>query len=107
MASPFSSAIFDNSPCLLGSKSGEVIRRSTDDVSVHGGTWARGDVFYLATDALSQWLLHRHEAGLSPWQMLRELGAEETRPYDELVQEMRAEHDLHNDDTTLLRVGVS
>ena len=39
--------------------------------------------------------------------MLRDLGDDDTRPFDELVDEMRSEHDLHNDDTTLLRVEVA
>ena len=98
---------FDNSPFLIGSKSKDTFRRDAQNVSVHSGTWSRGDRFYLATDALSQWLLLRHEASMSPWEMLRELGAKDTRDFDELIQEMRADHDLHNDDTTLLRVEVT
>ncbi len=98
---------FDNSPFLLGSKSSKSIRRDAPHVSVHAGTWSRNDRFYLATDALAQWLLRRDEIGLSPWIMLRELGDDDTLPFDELVAEMRLEHDLHNDDTTLLRVEVS
>ncbi len=101
------SSQFDNSPFLLGSKSKETIKRNASHVSVHRGTWSRGDLFYLATDAISQWLLLRHEADMPPWDMLRELGDDDTRPFDELVAEMRSEHDLHNDDTTLLRVEVS
>lgn len=97
---------FDNAPFLLGSKSKETLRRSADHVSIHSGTWAGDDRFYLATDALSQWLLLRHEAGLAPWEMLRELGADDTRPFEDLIAEMRCEHDLHNDDTTLLRLEV-
>ena len=38
---------------------------------------------------------------------LRDLGDEDTRPFDDLVDEMRSEHDLHNDDTTLMRVEGS
>ncbi len=98
---------FDNSPFLIGSKSTDTFRRDAQNLSVHSGTWSRGDRFYLATDALSQWLLLRHEASMSPWEMLRELGAKDTRDFDELIQEMRADHDLHNDDTTLLRVEVT
>jgi hypothetical protein len=98
---------FDNSPFLLGSKSKDTIGRDGENVSLHSGTWSRGDRFYLATDALSQWLLLRHEAGMPPWEMLRELGAKDTRDFDELIGEMRADHDLHNDDTTLLRVEVT
>ncbi len=101
------STAFDNSPFLLGSKSKETIKRGASYVSVHSGTWSRGDLFYLATDAVSQWLLLRHEGDMPPWEMLRELGADDTRPFDELVAEMRSEHDLHNDDTTVLRVEVS
>ncbi len=98
---------FDNSPYLLGSNSSGAIRRGADHVSVHCGTWSKRDLFYLATDAMSQWLLYRVESGLAPWEMLRELGADDTLPFDELVAEMRSEHDLHNDDTTLLRVEVA
>ena len=98
---------FDNSPFLLGSKSKDTIRRDGQNVSVHSGTWSRGDRFYLATDALSQWLLLRNEADMPAWEMLRELGAKDTRDFDDLICEMRAEHDLHNDDTTLLRVEVT
>ncbi len=101
------SAQFDNSPFLLGSKSKETIKRNASYVSVHAGTWSRGDLFYLATDAMSQWLLLRQEADMPPWDMLRDLGDDDTRPFDELVDEMRSEHDLHNDDTTLLRVEVT
>jgi hypothetical protein len=100
------SAEFDNSPFLLGSRSKETIKRSASHVSVHSGTWSRGDRFYLATDAMSQWLLYRLENDMPPWEMLRDLGADDTRPFDELIAEMRSEHDLHNDDTTLLRVEV-
>ncbi len=98
---------FDNSPFLLGSKSAQSIGRNAPHVSVHAGTWSRDDRFYLATDAMAQWLLLRDEAGLPPWTMLRELGEADTLPFDELVDRMRLEHDLHNDDTTLLRVEVS
>jgi hypothetical protein len=101
------SSQFDNSPFLLGSKSKEIIQRNASHVSVHAGTWSRGDLFYLATDAMAQWLLLRQEADMPPWDMLRDLGADDTRPFDDLVDEMRSEHDLHNDDTTLLRVEVS
>jgi hypothetical protein len=101
------SSQFDNSPFLLGSKSKETIQRNASHVSVHSGTLARGDLFYLATDAMSQWLLLRLEAEMPPWDMLRDLGADDTRPFDDLVDEMRSEHDLHNDDTTLMRVEVS
>jgi len=98
---------FDNSPFLLGSKSAQSIGRNAPHVNVHAGTWSRDDRFYLATDAMAQWLLLRDEAGLPPWTMLRELGEADTLPFDELVDRMRLEHDLHNDDTTLLRVEVS
>ncbi len=101
------SAHFDNSPFLLGSKSMETMKRNASHVSIHSGTWSRGDLFYLATDAIAQWLLLRQEADMPPWDMLRDLGDDDTRPFDELVEEMRSEHDLHNDDTTLLRVEVS
>ena len=97
---------FDNAPFLLGSKSDEVLRRGVEHVSLHGGPWTRRDRFYLVSDALAQWLLLRQEVGHPPWEMLRELGAPDTIPFDELVLEMRSSHGLHNDDTTVLRVEV-
>jgi hypothetical protein len=99
---------FDNTPTLLSSKSPLPIRRGAADVNVLSGDWQPGDNFYLATDALAQWLLAIQEAGRPPWVNLGELCAEgDTETFNRLVAELRELGDLHNDDTTLLRVEVA
>jgi hypothetical protein len=99
---------FGNTPALLSSTSPKRIRRASADVTVLSGAWQPGDTFYLATDAIAQWLLSIQEAGRPPWVHLDELCVKgDTETFDRLVEELRAEGDLHNDDTTLLRVEVT
>ncbi len=98
------SAAFNNSPFLLASKQNQVLRRSADFVTVLAGTWRPGDAFYLATDALSQFLLAEQEAERPPWAVLRALGS---RTFTSLVAKLRAGNAIKNDDTTLLRVEVA
>ena len=102
------SELFDNSPYLIATKAKELIRpRSIHHVSMMTGIWEPGDVFYLATDAMAQWLLAELEAGRPPWEPLRDLCADDdTTLYGRLIDELRTNHGLHNDDTTLLQVEV-
>ena len=98
---------FNNSPVLISSKSREPFRRHAGHVAMMHGDWEPGDVFYLATDAMAQWLLSEMEAGRPPWGPLRDLCADEDETlYSRLVGELRANQGLHNDDTTLLQVEV-
>ncbi len=98
------SAAFNNSPYLLASKQKQGLRRSEDFVTVLTGAWKPGDAFYLATDALSQFLLAEQEAERPPWAVLRALGA---GTFASLVAKLRAGEAIKNDDTTLLRVEVA
>ncbi len=101
------SELFDNSPYLIASKAKDLIRRSVHQVSLMKGVWEPGDIFYLATDAMAQWLLAELEAGRPPWEYLRDLCADEDATlYPRLIDELRTSHGLHNDDTTLLQVEV-
>lgn len=95
---------FNNSPFLLASKSPQFIRRSDEYVSLVAGRWQPGDTFFLASDAISHWLLAEHEAGRPPWSMLRALGPETFRLF---VEKLRTAGVLHNDDSTLMRVEVA
>ena len=71
------------------------------------GDWEPGDIFYLATDALAQWLLSELESGRPPWSVLRDLCADDDATlYSRLIDELRESQGLHNDDTTLLQVEV-
>jgi hypothetical protein len=99
---------FDNTPALLSSRLPQSFRRGADDVNVLSGKWQPGDTFYLVTDALAQWLLAIQEAGRPPWANLGELCIEnDAETFFRLVDELRGLGDLHNDDTTLLRVEVA
>ncbi len=101
------SELFDNSPFLIATKATEPIRRGAENVSLMNGDWEPGDTFYLATDAIAQWLLSELEAGRPPWASLRDLCADDdTTLYGRLIDELRSSQGLHNDDTTLLQVEV-
>lgn len=101
------SSDFDNSPFLLSTRCQAPIPREAEHVHVLSGTWEPKDTFYLASDALSKWLLSEEEAGKPPWGILCQLGtATEAQPFRRMVDSLRAESKLHNDDTTLLRLEV-
>lgn len=78
------------------------------------GTWRRGDTFYLMTDALSAWFIKQHEQGEKPWVTLDSTeGSLSGRACDEaagpasfeaLVQRLRSEGLMRNDDVTMTRV---
>jgi hypothetical protein len=101
------SADFDNSPYLLSTNGNCAIGRHLRHVRIVQGRWRAGDVFYLATDALAQWILAQVEAGNPPWQMLGAIGSKTCKPYAEIVETLRKEAGMKNDDTTLMRVEVA
>jgi hypothetical protein len=71
-----------------------------------GGELVDGDLLFLATDALAQWLLLvAPDDGLQLWALLDDLDHDAT--FAALVADQRATGRLHNDDVTLLRVRVS
>ncbi len=99
---------FDNSPYLIASKARQKrIRKRAVHVTVMEGDWQPGDTFFLVTDALAHWLLSELEADRTPWAPLRDLCADEDETlYSRLVDELRTNQGLHNDDTTLMQVEV-
>ena len=93
---------FDNSPSLVCSNpdnTGDL----WDNVRRTSGECATGDTFILASDALACWLLARHAEGEKPWETLLAL---DRSGWTAWVQEQRSAGLLHNDDTTLLIIGV-
>lgn len=66
------------------------------------GDLADGDVLYLATDALAQWMIGADQSAL--WPMLAGLGHPDT--FRALVADRRRSGELHNDDVTLLRAHI-
>ncbi len=106
---------FDNRPRLISTDASASFGLDASRVTVVSGEWRPRDAFYLATDALAQWALAEHEAGRPPWPLFRGLnqaadhgrGGPGTRSFEEVVEELRENGGLHNDDTTLLRVEVA
>ncbi len=100
-------AAFDSSPTLLSSNA-DRNRHVLDGAERLNGTFQPKDVLLLMTDALAKWFLGEAEAGNRPWHILEALTGEEQ--FSELVDRLRAERRLKNDDTTLLIIretGVS
>jgi hypothetical protein len=98
-----SSQDFGNTPSLLSSRGGIKLQRGAPGFTIQSGSWQAHDVFYLATDAMAQWMMSEHEAGNSPWELLRDQGVE---AFQLAVMVLRGTDRLHNDDTTLLRVEM-
>ena len=96
-------AQFDNSPSLVCSNpdnAGDL----WDNVRLSHGECEAGDIFILASDALAGWLLARHVEGEKPWETLLALDRSEWSAW---VEEQRSAGLMHNDDTTLVIIGVN
>lgn len=95
---------FSYQPPLLASRgveSGVLYRH----IELMESDWERGDSFYLATDALAAWFLRGVDAGRRPWEPLRDLDTPEL-DFAEWVDEQRDLGEMHNDDTTLVRIDM-
>ena len=67
-----------------------------------GGSYQPGDVFLLATDALAQWLLKDYETKGKAWQSCFHLT--EKTEFNNLINQLRKEKLIKNDDTTLVLI---
>jgi hypothetical protein len=68
------------------------------------GSWRRGDVFIVASDAFSRWLLGAHERGAGQWATV--LGISAASAFEDLVLASRCEDGMRNDDVAFVRVIV-
>lgn len=93
------SEAFNNRPILLSSENSltEEIQRA---ILVESGDFVEGDWFLLMTDALSAWFLHEIEIGDEPFKILEAINTAEE--FIQLIETLRDESILNNDDTTLL-----
>jgi hypothetical protein len=97
------SSDFGNLPALLGSR-GRSADTPPQGIRRARGQWRTGDRILLATDALAEWLLRRHENKQSPADDIDHLLAE-AAPQDAFagwVEERRERQVLRNDDVTLV-----
>ncbi|HML20768.1 MAG TPA: protein phosphatase 2C domain-containing protein [Aggregatilinea sp.] len=69
------------------------------------GDWQPGDRFYLMTDALAHWFVRECEAGATPWTAI--LAAEDPDAFDAWTATLKREHQIRNDDITLLCLEVA
>jgi hypothetical protein len=99
------SADFGSSPKLVPSKPADV-----ESVALHveerHGEWHSGDLFVLATDALSAWFLAEVEAGRQPWEQVLGFTARGQAAFAEWANGLRAQGRLRNDDVTVTRIEV-
>lgn len=98
------SSEFGNSPSLLSSVSAANEQAFTKVVREHGEC-RMGDLFLLATDALSCWILNECETGKSPWETMNTLSGQEE--FCTLVDNLRQTHRMKNDDVTLLIIELA
>lgn len=99
------SAEFGSSPNLVPSRADDV-----DTVVAHveerEGEWRSGDLFVLATDALSAWFLAEVEGGHRPWDQLLGFAARGQAAFAEWANGLRTQGRLRNDDVTVVRIEV-
>ena len=93
---------FGNTPLLLGSHPGS---RGLEGMRAASGTWKEGDCFYLMSDALAAWFLAQCEAGIVPWQCLRDVTLAQKPAFDEWISDMRRRQAIKNDDCTLVAIS--
>ncbi|HUQ55758.1 hypothetical protein [Lentzea sp.] len=62
-----------------------------------------GDLLYLATDALAQWMVREDDDGL--WSLLA--GLDHPHRFRELADDRRETREMTNDDVTLMRISVA
>jgi len=90
---------FANSPPLLATSGGDA-----DLLRVVCGRVEPGDRFYLATDALAQWLLAEHERGGRPWDAIGAIARPDV--FDALVRDARRTGALRNDDLSFVAIAA-
>jgi|SRR5882724_9400508 len=95
---------FNTSPYLISSK-----KEPGDDIAGHLSFTSRelelNDTFYLMTDAISCWFLKQVEVGGAPWELLDPI-LEGKDSLDSLLDQLRREREIRNDDVTVMRIQI-
>ncbi len=91
---------FGNRPSLIGTHS-NIEQICFSEIN---GVAELGDRFYLATDAISCWIFKQLEANQDPWVKLDEISSQDM--FANWVNELRDQHEIANDDTTLLCLEI-
>lgn len=99
------SSAFNTHPILLSTEP-QALASALENLKAISGTWESGDQFFLMTDALAAWFFRECEQVKRPWEVLRDLGYDESKPFDAWVAELRDNGEIRNDDVTLYRIEV-
>jgi hypothetical protein len=98
---------FGNTPWLVGSRT--VPDRKFNKLVVRQkGDWQSGDRIWLMTDALALWFLQQVETGRKAWKDLDNLvmAPEPKETFASWIEWLRKDHQIRNDDVTLMAVWV-
>ncbi len=98
-----SSDAFNSTPALAASRPVNEAAVAKH-IACTAGDFRLGDIFFLATDALSAWLLREQEDGCNPWDTLRDMGTDAAPDFAEWVAVLRHFGRIKDDDTTLVRI---
>lgn len=102
------SACFNNHPLLISSKQAQnsAIKENFSDF-IFQGVWQANDEFWLASDAMAQWLLSEIEVNHAPFEKLHSvIGTMDLNHFEHWISSLREEKQIKNDDTTLIRVKI-
>ncbi len=100
------SSQFDSAPLLLPSRPIHNASVRERVLTAHGHAQC-DDSFYLMTDALARWFMSEDESAKRPWQVLRDLNTQDQREsFVEMIERLRAVHEIKNDDCTLVRLDI-
>ncbi len=92
---------FSYHPILLST---EIMPEEETSEQRVSGVWAKGDLFYLMTDALAQWYLRQVEQGYALNAIIPDLGDDDSAQFSDWISGLRESEQLRNDDVTLMRV---
>ena len=98
------SASFTSRPDLLSSL--PATNGTSPFIANTEGQWGCDDTFFLMTDAMACWFLKEGEAGGHPWAILRDLDTEAETSFSALIDSLRRECVIKNDDVTLIRIDI-
>lgn len=112
------SSEFGQRPLLLASNPAKNLL-AMGKLRIASGAWRRGDKFYLMTDAVAAWFLKEFEQSKEPWAALgrAESGLTDAGgsgehmssaglPFEDLVESMRSQGLMRNDDVTVTSIRV-
>lgn len=96
---------FDTAPPLICSKttdSGLIAERARH----REGTFQRGDMFLLVTDAVAAWFLDAQAGGRGSWAKQFFFEALTRREFNGWVRDLRSDGSMRNDDVTVMQICV-